>query len=77
MTDGNQNVGIGPVAVAREAKALGIIVHTITFGGGANEALMQQVADEADGIHIHAVNNQELIDAFDEIAKTVQVLTIQ
>jgi Flp pilus assembly protein TadG len=77
MTDGNQNRGINPAVVARQARDQGIIVHTITFSDGANEALMKQVADTTGGQHLHANTNEELIAAFDEIARTVQVLTIE
>ncbi|WP_162273925.1 vWA domain-containing protein [Mariniblastus fucicola] len=77
MTDGNQNRGINPTAVAQEAKRLGIIVHTITFSSGANETLMKNVANTTGGIHVHANTDQELLDAFNEIANTIQVLTIE
>lgn len=77
MTDGNQNRGIGPEVVAQRAQQLGIIVHTITFSSGANESLMRQVADTTGGIHVHADTNQQLNDAFDTIAKTIQVMTIE
>ncbi len=77
MTDGNQNRGINPVVVARRARDLGVIVHTITFSAGANETLMKDVADITGGQHLHANTDQELIDAFDEIAKTINVLTIE
>ena len=77
MTDGNQNEGISPVTVALQARDLGIIVHTITFSDGANEALMEQVADITGGSHLHANTDQELIEAFDTIARTIQVLTIE
>ena len=77
MTDGNQNRGINPVQVARQAASQNVTVHTITFGAGANRNLMEQVANITGGINLHAQNNQELVDAFDTIAKTVQVLTVE
>lgn len=77
MTDGNQNEGINPMAVAQRARRLGIIVHTITFSSGANEELMRRVADRTGGVHVHANTDQELLDAFDTIAKTIQVLTTE
>ena len=77
MTDGRQNRGVDPIDVAQLAKDLGIIVHTITFSEGANEELMQNVASITGGIHVHANTNQELNQAFDTIAKTIQVLTIE
>jgi len=77
MTDGRQNRGVGPVAVAQAAKRLGITVHTITFSSGANESLMKQVAETTGGIHVHADTDEELLEAFDTIANTIQVLTIE
>ena len=77
MTDGNHNTGRNPISVANDAQRLGITVHTITFSSGANQGLMRQVAERTGGIHVHADTNQQLNDAFDTIAKTIQVMTIQ
>ena len=77
MTDGNQNTGISPELIAPNAQEAGVVVHTITFSEGANEALMAQVADIGEGIHLHADNDQELIEAFETIAKQLQVLLIE
>lgn len=77
MTDGRQNRGISPELVAPRAQKAGVVVHTITFSEGANEALMAQVADIAEGIHIHADDDQELLEAFQTIAKQLQVLLIE
>jgi len=77
MTDGNQNTGIGPELVAPLAQQEGVVVHTITFSEGANEALMAQVADIGEGIHLHADNDEELLEAFQTIARQLQVLLIE
>ena len=77
MTDGRQNRGVNPVVIANRARDLGITVHTITFSSGANEDLMEEVAQITGGIHVHADTDQELLDAFDTIANTIQVLTIE
>lgn len=74
MTDGRQNRGVGPEVIADQAARLGITVHTITFSNGANQALMREVAEKTGGIHLHAENNQDLIEAFEEIANVLQVL---
>ncbi len=47
MTDGNHNAGTDPLVAAQTALNRGHIVHTITFGDGANATLMRQVADRA------------------------------
>ena len=76
MTDGNHNTGVSPLNVADEAAAAGVVVHTITFGGGANQNLMQEVAQKTGGIHLHANNNNQLIDAFKTIALQLPVVLI-
>lgn len=77
MTDGRQNRGIDPLIVAQRAEELQIIVHTITFSEGANQDLMADVAETTGGLHIHADNDEQLLEAFETIAKTIQVLTIE
>ena len=77
MTDGNQNEGVNPVQISQLAADLGIIVHTITFSSGANEQLMEDCAEITGGIHVHADTDEELLEAFETIANTIQVLTIE
>lgn len=77
MTDGNQNRGTPPDVVVKQAEAAGAVVHAITFSAGANQTLMKKVADEGNGIHLHAENDEELLEAFQTIAKQLQVLLIE
>jgi Ca-activated chloride channel family protein len=77
MTDGNQNRGVSPDVVALDCADEGIIVHTITFSQGANIPLMERVATITGGTHLHADNNQQLIEAFETIAKQIQILLIE
>ena len=77
MTDGRQNRGVSPDIVVRDAEAAGVVVHTITFSEGANQALMQEVAEIGRGIHLHADNDEELLEAFQTIARQLQVLLIE
>ena len=77
MTDGRQNRGVSPDIVVQDAEAAGVTVHTITFSEGANQALMEEVADIGGGIHLHADNNEELLEAFQTIARQLQVLLIE
>ena len=76
MTDGNFNIGGTPVPSANIAAARGHTIHTITFGGGANQTDMQDIANIGNGIHIHADSAGDLSDAFQEIARTISVLLI-
>ena len=77
MTDGNFNVGGTPVPSAQVAAARGHQIHTITFSSGANQGIMQQVAQIGEGTHIHADNGDDLAEAFREIARSLAVLLVQ
>ncbi len=77
MTDGNQNRGPGPEKIAEKCRKEGVIVHTITFSRGADQDLMKQVASITGGIHLHAESNEDLVSAFQTIAKQIQVLLIE
>jgi len=77
MTDGNQNTGISPEFIAPSAADQGVVIHTITFTDGANQRLMQEVADITSGTHVHAENNAQLADAFREIARQLSVVLIE
>ena len=77
MTDGRQNRGVNPVQVARECLRENVVVHTITFSAGADEALMQEVAEITGGIHLHAETNGQLVDAFRTIARQLEVILIE
>ena len=77
MTDGRQNRGVNPVQAARECLRENVVVHTITFSAGADEALMQEVAQITGGIHLHAETNEQLVDAFRTIARQLEVILIE
>jgi len=77
MTDGNQNRGVSPDIIAQDAVAAGVVVHAITFSQGANQQLMEDVANIGGGIHLHADDDQELLEAFQTIARQLQVLLIE
>lgn len=74
MTDGNHNVGVDPTSVARQAAEKEIVIHTITFSAGANQALMKEVAGITGGKHLHADSAGDLGEAFREIAQTLPVM---
>ena len=77
MTDGNQNRGVSPDIIAQDAVTAGVVVHAITFSQGANQQLMEDVANIGGGIHLHADDDQELLEAFQTIARQLQVLLIE
>ena len=77
MTDGNFNVGGTPLPSARIAAGRGQTIHAVTFSRGANQAIMRQVAQIGDGLHLHADNANDLNEAFREIARTLSVLLVE
>ncbi len=74
MTDGVHNYGSHPVWAAKSAAKAGIMVFTVTFSDEADQALMQQVADEGAGEHFHAVTATQLQEAFQDIARRLPTL---
>ena len=77
MTDGNHNTGDSPALTVDTAVARNHTVHTITFSSGANQLLMQAVAADGNGIHIHAPDGAALQQAFKTIALTLPVITTE
>lgn len=77
MTDGNHNRGVNPTAIVPRAVRENVTVHTITFSTGANQTLMRDVANAGNGIHLHADTNEQLEQAFREIAQQLSVMLIE
>jgi hypothetical protein len=73
MTDGLWNTGRNPIDAAQEAKAAGIVIHTITFLPTADQTTMKQIAAMTGGKHFLAADKAALRDAFREIALTLSV----
>ena len=71
MTDGQHNEGPEPSTVATRLAADGVQIHTITFGSGADQTRMRNVAAIGGGRHFHALSVSELVDAYREIALTL------
>ncbi len=77
MSDGNHNTGTDPITAAEEAVAKGIPIYTVSFSNEANQALMQQIADMTGGTHYHAVDGQQLNEAFRNIARRLPSMLTQ
>jgi hypothetical protein len=73
FTDGHRTAGRQPDLAAQDASLENIVIHTVTFGNGANQLDMQAVADATGGNHYHAPDAQALEDVFREIAMTISV----
>ena len=75
MTDGVHNTGTDPATVATSIiGSYDVVIHTITFGAGADTAAMLNVANIGGGDHYHADDGQELQDVFEEIANNLPTL---
>jgi Ca-activated chloride channel family protein len=74
MTDGLWNQGRDPKLAAADARAAGIIVHTIGFLSQAQSADLQTIADTTGGRCYFAANKAELEAAFEELANLLPVV---
>ena len=77
MTDGNFNVGGTPIPSAVLAANRGHVINTVSFSSGANQQIMQQVAEIGEGIHLHANDGGDLALAFREIARSLSVILVE
>jgi hypothetical protein len=57
--------------------AYNLTIHTVTFGEGADQDLMQDVAVIGGGNHYHAANGSELVAIFEEIANNLPTILTQ
>lgn len=71
MTDGKHNEGPDPSGVATRLAADNVQIHTITFGRGADQQRMRNIAAIGGGRHFHALSRDELVEAYREIALTL------
>ena len=75
MTDGNHNSGTAPDVVAQSlVGSQNLSIQTVTFGGGANQNAMRDVATIGQGKHYHADSGSELVAAFQEIANNLPTI---
>jgi len=75
MTDGvqNQTPWAEPVAANLVANNL-LTIHTVTFGTGANQEDMREVANIGGGKHYHAASGADLVRIFEEIANNLPTI---
>ena len=75
MTDGIQNTGSDARTVAQNfVNNYLLTIHTVTFGVGADQDLMREVATIGGGKHYHADNGDQLIAIFEEIANNLPTI---
>lgn len=73
LTDGMWNEGRNPIAAAHDAKAANIVVHTVTMLT-AHQPDVAEVAAITGGRYYNASNEQELREAFQELARSLQIV---
>ncbi|TWT95869.1 von Willebrand factor type A domain protein [Botrimarina colliarenosi] len=76
LSDGRKTEGGNPVTRAAVAAESRITVHTISFGDGADQDAMEQIAQAAGGNHYHAATAAELDAAFEQIARELPAVLI-
>ena len=75
MTDGNQNRSPWAEDIAEQMVANNLLtIHTVTFGEGANQTDMQEVATIGGGKHYHAATGEDLVRIFEEIANNLPTI---
>lgn len=75
LTDGVHNTGTSPITVAQNFMNNYLLtIHTVTFGEGADQDLMAQLATVGGGKHYHAANGDQLIAIFEEIANNLPTI---
>ncbi|TWU05640.1 von Willebrand factor type A domain protein [Stieleria varia] len=75
LTDGIHNTGVSPVSVAQGfMNSYNLTIHTVTFGEGADQNRMQQVAAIGGGKHYHAADGDQLVSIFEEIANNLPTI---
>jgi Flp pilus assembly protein TadG len=79
MTDGAHNMSSTPEAAATSVMSAhpDLLIYTITFGAGAAQGPMQTVAVTGNAEHFHAVNVNQLVDVFEQLATNAGVLVIE
>lgn len=75
MTDGNQNQTPWAQDIASGlVNNYLLTIHTVTFGEGANQQDMQEVAAIGGGKHYHAATGEDLVRIFEEIANNLPTI---
>ena len=77
MTDGIENRDPPVADVLPTVVSRGHVCFTISFGSGANQDLMIDVANQTDGEHFHAPDGASLNQIFEEIAETLAIVMIE
>ena len=71
MSDGIHNGNVDPVQAANQVASEKVTVYTVTFSDEANQTQMQEIASAGAGEHFHAQDSAQLVQAFEDIARSL------
>ncbi len=74
FTDGQWNTGGNPSQVTPRANEEHITIHIVSLLNNVDGAEMDELAKSNKGIHYNASTEQELVDAFETLAKSLPVV---
>ncbi|MCC9599973.1 VWA domain-containing protein [Stieleria sp. JC731] len=75
MTDGIENQSPWAAPIARSLVANNLLtIHTVTFGDGADQQTMREIASIGGGKHYHAATGADLVQIFEEIANNLPTI---
>ncbi len=79
MTDGRHNQDGDPIVTATDVKTAHpeLLIYTVTFGDGADQAPMATIAAIGDGEHHHATDVNSLVIIFKDLANGAGVTLIK
>lgn len=77
LTDGQWNAGRSPVLAAHDAAEKGIKIYSVAFSNNADVETMQNVADIGGGKLYYAITQEELEEAFRQIAKSLEIVFVE
>ncbi|QDT68349.1 von Willebrand factor type A domain protein [Planctomycetes bacterium MalM25] len=77
LSDGRKTSGGNPLTGASKAFDKRITVHTVSFGDGADQQALTDIAEATGGRHYHALTGDQLADAFKDIAEQLPAILME
>lgn len=74
FTDGQWNAGVDPATRATIAKNSNITIHVVSLLANLDMTEMDAIASTTGGVHYNASTEQELVDAFKGLARSLPVV---
>lgn len=77
LSDGVKTEGGNPLNGANKAADKRITIHTVSFGDGADQQALTDIAEATGGRHYHALTGDQLADAFKDIAEQLPAILME